>query len=328
MQLGNRSSADRSSECSYNPSMKVISIEAYQALRDVLSAVTWYKRDFESLIRTAMRRNPELLAGLNFSETKRSVADQLVNRLAELEHRYHDATLDLMLELAEMKQFPDLERLQEPDRAKRLEEARLAVQTLSDTTAKLADQRAERDRLAGELEARRAQAKKLRRFEGEFGGLKGRFLTLQSANDPHRRGYDFEALLSELFKIFDMEPRLASRTESEQIDGSLSFDTDDYILEAKWLADKVDRAAADAFAAKVRRKGKNALGLFVSVSGFSAPALRVYAEATPFIAMDGDDLFMVLDGRVRLDDLLRAKRRNANETGSCYLSARLISQNC
>ncbi|WP_454859576.1 restriction endonuclease [Promicromonospora soli] len=118
-----------------------------------------------------------------------------------------------------------------------------------------------------------------------------------------------------------MEPRLAYRTAAEQIDGSLTFNTDDYIVEAKWLSGSVDRAAADAFAAKVRRKGKNALGLFVAVNGFSSVALDTYREGTPFLTMDGADIFLVLDGRIRLDDLLRAKRRHANETGSCSLPA-------
>lgn len=64
-------------------------------------------------------------------------------------------------------------------------------------------------------------------------------------------------------------------------------------------------------------EGKNATGLFVSINGFTEPFLKRFEQATPFIALDGSDLFMVLDGRVRLDDLLRAKKRHANETGSC-----------
>lgn len=51
-------------------------------------------------------------------------------------------------------------------------------------------------------------------------------------------------------------PRLACRLETEQIDGSLSFDTDDYSSEAKWIAEPVSRDTVDAFAAKVRRKGR------------------------------------------------------------------------
>src|SRR5262249_41940034 len=110
----------------------------------------------------------------------------------------------------------------------------------------------------------------------------------------------------------------------EQIDGSFTFDTDDYILEARWRADPADRGDGDIFASKVRRKGKNAVGLFVSVNSLTAALKQAYDESTPFITMDGADIYAVLDGRIRLDDLIRIKKRHANETGSCYLPAREI----
>ncbi|WP_147108562.1 hypothetical protein [Nesterenkonia populi] len=108
---------------------------------------------------------------------------------------------------------------------------------------------------------------------------------------------------------------------TKQIDGFLSFGTDDYLLEARWLNATVSREAADAFAAKVQRNGKNALGIFVAGNGLSRPALDSYKESTPFITLVGTDLYLVLDGRLRLDDLLKAKQRHANETGSCFLPA-------
>jgi hypothetical protein len=195
---------------------------------------------------------------------------------------------------------------------------------LAELTKQFAGIREEQERIRAEREANLAQAKALRQFDDDIAALKDRFLTLQRSTNPQQRGLDFEPLLADLFKLFDMEPRLAYRADGEQIDGSLSFDTDDYILEAKWLADPLDRATADTFATKVGFKGKNALGLLVSVNGFSKPALDRYSEKTPFITLDGDDLFLVLDGRVRLDDLVKAKRRHANETGSCFLSARAV----
>jgi hypothetical protein len=124
-----------------------------------------------------------------------------------------------------------------------------------------------------------------------------------------------------------MEPRLAYSLEREQIDGSLSFDTDDYIVEARWREEPVSREDADVFAAKVRRKGKNALGLFVSIAGFTKPALDEYSESTPFICMDGSDVYLALDRRVRLDDMIKSKKRHANETGNCYLPASSITAN-
>ncbi|WP_231494876.1 restriction endonuclease [Cellulomonas sp. KRMCY2] len=270
---------------------------------------------------TALRDSPEFVAGLNFSDTKRNVADELVRRLVTQEGRYQDVAIRFMLEIATMTRFPDIEQLPEPDRATRLADARNAVARLHDLTERFSDRQQVQERLRTEREANRARAEALRRFDDDVSALKDRFIELQGATDPRRRGYAFESLLSDLFKLFDMEPRLAYRLEAEQIDGSLSFDTDDYILEAKWIAEPVSREAADAFAAKVRRKGKNALGLFVAISGLSSAALSTYRESTPFITMDGGDVFLVLDGRVRLDDLIRAKRRHANETGSCYLSA-------
>jgi hypothetical protein len=36
------------------------------------------------------------------------------------------------------------------------------------------------------------------------------------------------------------------------------------------------------------------------------------------MTMDGADIICVLDQRARLDDLLRRKKRHANETGECY----------
>jgi hypothetical protein len=69
----------------------------------------------------------------------------------------------------------------------------------------------------------------------------------------------------------------------------------------------------------VLRKGKNALGLIISINGLGRDAIAVYSTATPFIAMDGADLMAVLDERIRLDHLLSLKRRHANITGSCHL---------
>ncbi|WP_278822302.1 hypothetical protein [Corynebacterium stationis] len=100
--------------------MKRLSTESYQALRNALAVVTWYKRSFESLVRTALREHPELLAGLNFDDLKRRVADEVVARLVAQEDRYQKLSIQLMLEIAAMKTFPDIEAMKEPDRSVRL----------------------------------------------------------------------------------------------------------------------------------------------------------------------------------------------------------------
>jgi hypothetical protein len=115
--------------------VKRISTEAYEALGEALAVITWNKRPFQSLLRTALRDHPELLAGLNFDDTKRAVADQLVVRLVDNEHRYRDTTLILMLEVGGMEEFPNIQQMAEKaDRELRLADARRAVARLRSLT--------------------------------------------------------------------------------------------------------------------------------------------------------------------------------------------------
>jgi len=302
---------------------KRIAPGAYQALREALPSVFWYRRPFRNFLSAALRDHPELLAPLNFDESKREVADALVDRLLANESRYRDVTLDLMLAVAGMERFPDIE--EHEDAEIRLPKAKAAVAEVRLWTQKHAEDRAEREEQEVLWRTKRENAASLRRFGDSVTALRDEFMQLHGMADAKDRGQKFEAFLGELFALFDMEPRLAYVLDTEQIDGSLSFDTDDYIVEARWRSDPTSRGDADIFAAKVRRKGKNALGLFVSVGGFSQDALKEYANATPFMALDGAHLMAVLDQRIRLDHLLKRMKRHANETGACYLPvSRLI----
>lgn len=300
---------------------KRISTTAYQALRDALPAVVWNLPAFESLLRTALRGHPELLAGLDFKQPKRITADELLDRLITGEHKYQGLTLQLMSEISSMRRFPNLERIkEEPERRKRMTEAEQAVAHLADLMKPYSEALAEQERQAVARAEHATRSTKLRTFADDLERLHQEYLRLETV-EPHQRGYELERFLNQLFALFDMEPRLGYVTGSEQIDGSLNYDTDDYIVEAKWRKDVTGRDDVDVFAEKVRRKGKNALGLFISVNGFAATATARYDESTPFLAVDGGDLLCVLEQRMRLDDMLRAKRRHANETGSCYISA-------
>ncbi|MFD3557509.1 hypothetical protein ACFWWA_36250, partial [Streptomyces goshikiensis] len=88
---------------------------------------------------------------------------------------------------------------------------------------------------------------------------------------------------------------------------------------SKWWKDAIGRRELDVFKANIERKGKNTLGLYVSMSGYSSDALAVYSYSTPFITMDGRDFMAVLEQRIRLDDLLDHKKRHASQTGHCHL---------
>lgn len=298
---------------------KRISTAAYQALRDALPVVVWYKRSFNRYLRTALRQTPELLASIDFeNNSKREIADEVIDRLMANERLYQDTTLRLMLEVANTVRFPELERHENSEQL--LRQATDAVAELKHYTKVHEELIIERERAEATRAAYAQQAEVQRRFADELDELRLEFLRLSQlpADQAQERGRAFEPFLNRLFNMFDLEPRLSYNLEREQIDGAFSFDTDDYIIEAKWTKDKVSRADADIFASKVKRKGKNALGLLVSINAFSQDAIDEYSRSTPFMTMDGADIYCVLDQRARLDDLLRRKKRHANESGECY----------
>lgn len=302
--------------------MDKISAEGYRAFGDALAKIYWRKPVFERYVRLVLRDHPELLAGLPFGETKRTVCDELVARLSAAETRYHDFTLSLMVQVSQISEFPDL--AVQHDKPELIPAAEAAVAYLARLTQPHQERMSGAEKIRVEAEERRQAALAVAMFDAERDALKQRFLELTTSRDPHGRGKAYERLLGDLFTLYDLEPRLSYNRDMDQIDGSFSFDTDDYVVEAKWLAGPAEKIAADGFMAKIVRLGKNGLGLFVSANGFSAGFKQVYAWGTSFITMDNHDLYLILDGRVRLDDVLRAKKRHANETGSCYFSAQQL----
>ncbi|MET9040557.1 restriction endonuclease [Streptomyces mirabilis] len=296
---------------------KTINPSAYNALAYALWRVIWNKDDFERYVRGMLQAHGELLARLDFGMTKRETSGQLVNLLRANEPRYLDATVALMLDIAGMDRFPNLER--QIDGAEKVALAEAAVAELRRWTGKQQEIIKEHEAHAAAIAESAKRAQVSRAFSEAHEDLKQRFLVMHGASDKHQRGRDFEGLINELFALYDLEPRASYVLEYEQIDGSFSFDTDHYVLEAKWWAERIGRRELDVFKTNIERKGKNTLGLYVSVNGFTGDALAVYSFSTPFITMDGGDFMAVLEQRIRLDELMSRKKRHASETGHCYL---------
>lgn len=299
---------------------KRIGAGAYEALIEALAVVFWNKAPQERFLRFELREHPELMARLPFGELKREVAAELVAYLADHEDRYQSVTLDLMQRVATMDRFPNLE--QQTDKAHLVEAANQAVAELRRWVERYSSLTASYERLAAE-HAEESKREALRRSTSKrHDELRHQFLEMHGEPDHQKRGRMLEALLNDLFTLYDLNPRRSFSLVGEQIDGAFTFNTDDYILEAKWEKSAAAREDVDVLDAKVRRRGKNTLGLLVAIAGFSPFAVQAHAACgTGLVFMDGTDLFNVLDERIRLDDLLGAKRRHTAETGNPYLPA-------
>ncbi|MFD9030118.1 restriction endonuclease [Streptomyces sp. NPDC059567] len=296
---------------------KTINPSAYLALVEALTLIFWNKKPFELYLRGMLQDHSELLVRVDFGATKREVSGQVVNLLRANEARYLDLTIALMLDISAMESFPNLKNQVDADDM--TAKAVAAVAELCRWTTKHQEVIQEHEAHAVVITEAAKKAQDGRAFAQAHEELKQRFLVMHSAGDPHKRGTAFEGFINELFALYDLEPRASYSLDHEQVDGAFSFNTDHYVLEAKWWKEAIGRRELDVFKANIERKGKNTLGLYVSMSGYSSDALAVYSYSTPFITMDGSDFMAVLDQRIRLDDLLDRKKGHASQTGHCYL---------
>ena len=121
-----------------------------------------------------------------------------------------------------------------------------------------------------------------------------------------------------------MAPRGSFRVTGEQIDGSLVLDAQIYLLEAKWERDPIGEGELLVFSGKVAGKSTFTRGLFISLSGYSDAGLKAITRGKQpnSVLMDGTDLWLVLDERIGLRELLRDKVRRLAEEGRVFIPAR------
>jgi Restriction endonuclease len=148
--------------------------------------------------------------------------------------------------------------------------------------------------------------------------LRSRFMALLNV-EPHKRGYDFERFLKDLFNAYGLESRDPFRIRGEQIDGSFQLQGATYLLEAKWQNPMVDAEDLRAFHGKVEEKAAWSRGLFVSYSGFSENGLFAFGRGKKVICMDGRDIYEALSHSIPLDKVIIEKARQAASRGPIFV---------
>lgn len=158
--------------------------------------------------------------------------------------------------------------------------------------------------------------------------LQQRFLALHVESDRAKAGRDFNSFLHDLFSAWDLEPRFNYRVTGEEIDGAFDLDRDTYLLEAKWIAEKVQAPALYTFRQKVAGKSAYTRGLLVAVEGFTPGAVTALGEGLEhrIILLDGAHLMRVLNGAAALPDLIRLSARHLEERGQPLLPHAQMSE--
>ncbi|HDX9625819.1 TPA: restriction endonuclease [Bacillus anthracis] len=134
------------------------------------------------------------------------------------------------------------------------------------------------------------------------------------------RGYKFEKLLYELLKQEELEPRTSYKIKGEQIDGSFLYGQTVFLLEAKWHKTEMPASSIYEFKGKVDGKLIGTIGIFISMSGFSADAVDalLYGKVMNVILFDKDDFDACMEEGIGFSKVLKTKLRNAAEQGTAF----------
>lgn len=153
------------------------------------------------------------------------------------------------------------------------------------------------------------------------GEIRERFKQLHTEPNAQRRGYAFEKVLADLFRVYELEFYGSYKTETDQVDGALQFDSFTYLLEARWRRRPAVDADLMALAAKAARRIDATRGLFISMAGYRQEVVELHrmSRDSRLVLMDGEDLTWILDQRVELPDALRLKIRAASVEGEPYV---------
>jgi Restriction endonuclease len=289
------------------------------ALKEAVVKVFWKKDDVRGLLEvTGVSRS--LIDAQNWQLYKFKIVSPVLDKLNSAELGLGP----LRRILHETLSFKDGNHLLWCSDGQRLKKE--AEESLARLRSLVADHDAAKQTEKEEREAiarRKEETNKYRSFNDQLARLKADFIQFHAKSDHNERGYDLEKLLNELFALFDLTPRAPFKRTGEQIDGAFVLDRDHYLLEAKWTKDRVNLGDLRDLDGAVGSSLDNTLGLFISIEGFSDDGISAYLQGNRprIVCMDGADLFMVLDGRIDLADLLQRKKDIAVQKKKILVSA-------
>ena len=148
---------------------------------------------------------------------------------------------------------------------------------------------------------------------------------LAANENAQERGYLLEDLLNRLFDAHSIPVVRSFRRNQggEQIDGAFKLEGWHYLVECRWRKKLSSISDFDGLGGKISRSGRQTMGLFLSVTGWSSKVVSLLKQ-NPYkamIMMDGYDLRTVLAGQADLREFILAKSTKLNLQSEPFFSA-------
>jgi len=185
-------------------------------------------------------------------------------------------------------------------------------------------EKAEHDRITRERMERQRKEREAT-FKQQSGLLLAQFEeSARDDGDPQQRGYLLQDLLNRVFDLhrIPIVKPFTRNSGAEQIDAAFEFEGWYYIVECRWRAKLAGIRELDGLSGQISRSGKQTMGLFLSVNGWSdhvVPMLKQNNQKN-IILMEGYDLRTILAQSMDLRRVLKAKLSALNFDSEPYFS--------
>ena len=222
---------------------KKISPQAIVALKEALSVIYWKKEDLQDFIKMSID-NKAIVGTINWNVTKRESVKELIERMLNRQDIYKNDLLNLLIAVTDFNDYNNLKFFDED--GTKIKRAKEAVERLRKYTygyIHLTQEQEEAKRRKVEAEKKIIRSKSL---DEELLKLREKFNQIAKLQDLQKRGYELERFLYDLFLLYELDPKGSFKIYGEQIDGAFTFQSTDYLLEAKWKY-QVDRGDFASF---------------------------------------------------------------------------------
>jgi len=283
-------------------------------MRNCILSIFWAKKDIFSFFSDHDCTTSDLRVIEKFKEMSRAdMIDKMFSQLASRTDGGLGVFRAMLHSLTEWNDFnpyyfDELKKLNRADAERNIEHLRQLTEIRD---AKIKEDRRRREAVEAAKQRPRQDLPQLRK----------QFLELHAGKlKPQDRGYTLEKILTELARIESLEVTDPFRVHGEQIDGSVKYDGEHYLVEAKWQDKSASNEPVYQFVGKIegRMYGR---GLFVSVHGFSDNVVRsvVEGKAKKTIFIDGEDLTLVFEEQLSFRDMIDKKIKAAQTGGLIYV---------
>ena len=162
-------------------------------------------------------------------------------------------------------------------------------------------------------------------FRQQLDSLLHEFDDLTASSDTQGRGYLLQDLLNEALSLHGIHvvESFTRNDGAEQIDGAFKLEGWHYLVECRWRGKLANIRELDGLRGQLERSGKQAMGLFLSINGWSEnviPLLKQNPQKS-IILMEGSDLRSALTGAISLPELILAKAAKLTVKGEPFYRA-------